>query len=73
MQPVQPSRYSFARGGLTYFCIRNLQSSRREDKGDQRCGEEHFQQRYVALFGLEAFREGLGLVYAEASSGTCVG
>lgn len=45
----------FALARLTYFCILDLQSSWRKYESDQRRGEKHFKQRYVALFGLEAF------------------
>jgi len=51
----------------TYFRICDLQFSRRQDEGDQRCREEHLQQGNVTLLRLEAFGEGLSGVYAKAS------
>lgn len=51
---------------LGHLCVLDDQMPRRQDQGDQGCGEQHLDDGNIAIVAAEDLGEGIGMVYSEA-------
>ena len=55
----------------TYLCVLDDEMARREDQGDERCREEHFDNGDIAVIAAEYSRKWIRVVDAEAFGCAC--
>lgn len=62
-----------ARRGAAHLCILDDEMPGRQDQGNEGGGKEHLNDGDIAIVAAEYLGERVGMIYAEASGGACIG